>query len=91
MDFIEEFPMSDGKDKNFVVVDRPTKYTHFMGVKKANSPKQIAEVISKKYLKITQFPKVMVNDRDAKFKGNFLKEFCKHTRISLNMSSIYHP
>jgi hypothetical protein len=34
MDFIEGLPMSDGKEKIFVVVDRLTKYAHFMEVRK---------------------------------------------------------
>lgn len=42
MDFIEGLPMFEGKDKIFVVVDRLTKYAHFMVVKKTESTKQIA-------------------------------------------------
>jgi len=34
MDFIEGLPMSDGNDMIFIVVDRLTKYAHFMGLKK---------------------------------------------------------
>ena len=34
MDFIEELPLSDNKDKIFVVVDRLIKYAHFIGIKK---------------------------------------------------------
>jgi len=32
MDFIEGLPVSKGKDKILVIVDRLTKYAHFMGV-----------------------------------------------------------
>ena len=34
MDFIEGLPLSEGKDKILVAVDRLTKYAHFMGIKK---------------------------------------------------------
>ncbi len=37
------------------------------------------------------FPKVIVSDRDAKFKGNFWKELFNHVGTYLNMSSAYHP
>jgi hypothetical protein len=91
MDFIEGLPMSEGKDKIFVVVDRLTKYAHFMAVRKTDSTKQIVDVFCKNIYKLHGFSKVIVSDRDAKFKGNFWKEFCKNTGISLNMSSSYHP
>jgi hypothetical protein len=91
MDFIEGIPMSKGKDKFFVVADRLTKYAHFMAIRKTNSTKQIADVFCKNIYKLHEFLKVIVNDRDAKFKGNFWKEFCKNTAISLNMSSTYNP
>jgi hypothetical protein len=73
MDFIETLPMSEGKDKILVVVDRLTKYAHFMGVKKTNSAKQTTKVFCKNVYKLHGFPKVIVSDRDAKFKGNFWK------------------
>ena len=91
MDFIEGLLMSKGKDTIFVVVDRLTKYAHFMGIKKIDSAKQIAEVFCKNIYKLHGFPKIIVSDRDAKFTSNFWKEFCKQIGITLNMSSTYHP
>ena len=35
--------------------------------------------------------KIIVGDRDAKFKGNFWREFYKKIGTSLNMSSSYRP
>ena len=76
MDFIEGLPLSEGKDKIFVVVDRLMKYIHFMGIKKIDS--QIAKVFCKNIYKLHGFPKIIVSDRDAtKFTSNFWKEFCK--------------
>jgi hypothetical protein len=71
MDFIEGLPMSDGKDKIFVVVDKLTKYAHFTVVRKTDSTKRIADVFCKNIYKLHGFPKVIVSDRDAKFNGNF--------------------
>ena len=68
MDFIEGLPISDGKDKILVVVDILTNYAHFIGVRKMDSAKQMAEILCKIFYKLHGFPKVIVSDKDAKFK-----------------------
>ena len=50
MDFIEGLPVSEGKDKIFVVVDRLTKYAHFIVMKKSDSAKQIVEIFCKIFI-----------------------------------------
>jgi len=55
MDFIEGLPMSERKDKILMVVDRLTKYAHFIGVKKKNSAKHITEVFCKNIYKLHGF------------------------------------
>ena len=87
MEFIEGLPISEGKDKIFVVVDKLTKYAQFMAIKKSDSAKQIAEIFCKNIFRLHGFPKVIVSDRDAKFKGNFWKELFNHIGTYLNMSS----
>ena len=47
MDFIEGLPILEGKDKILVIVDRLTKYAHFMGVRKTDSAKQTTEVYNR--------------------------------------------
>ena len=44
MDFIDGLPPSEGKDKIFVVVDRLTKFAHFMEIKKIDTTKQIVDI-----------------------------------------------
>ena len=73
MYFIEGLPISDGKDKILLVVDRLTKYAHFIGVNKTDFAKEIVEAFYKNIYKLHGFPKIIVSDRDAKFKGNFLE------------------
>ena len=50
MDFIEGLPMSEGKDKIFVVVDRLTKYAHFMAVRKNRLNKTNCRCFFQKHL-----------------------------------------
>ena len=87
LEFIEGLPLSEGNDKIFVVVGWLMKYTHFMGIKKTDSAKQIVEVFCKNIYKLHGFPKIIVSDIDAKFTRNIWKEFCKQVGITLNMSS----
>jgi len=88
MYFIEGLLMLDRKEKIFIVVDKRTKYIHFMAVKKMSSKKQIAEDFCKNIYKLRGLPKTIVNNRYIKFKWNFWKDFCNQVRISLNMSSV---
>ena len=90
VDFIEGLLVSEGNDKIFVVVDRLTKYAHFMKLKKTDSTKQIAEICCKNIYKLHGFPKIIVSDRDVESKRNFWKGFFKQIETSLNMSSTYH-
>ena len=73
MDFIEGLPISDGKEKILVVVDMLTKCAHFIGVKKTDSAKETIEAFCKNIYKLHGFPKIIVSNRDAKFKGKFWK------------------
>ena len=91
MDFIEGLPISDGKDKILLVVDRLTKYAHFIRVKRTDSAKETAKSFCKNIYKLHGFPKIIVSDRDAKFKVKFWREFYKKIGMTLNMSSSYHP
>ena len=93
MDFIEGLPLSEGKEKIFMGVDRLTKYALFMAIKKIDSAKQMFEVfiLCKDIYKLHGFPKTIVSDSDAKFTSNFWREFCKQIGITLNMSSTYLP
>ena len=68
------YPLSDGKDKIIVVVDHITKYAHFMGIKKIDSAKEIAEVFCKNIYKLHGFPKIIVSERDTKFIRNFARK-----------------
>lgn len=91
MGFVEGQTMSDGKDKILVVVSKLTKYAHFLRMQKSDSTKQIIEIFYKNVYKLHGFPKLIVSDRDIKFKGNLWKEIFKHIGTCLNMSLAYHP
>ena len=57
MDFIDGLSLSEGKDKIFVVVDRLTKFAHFMAIKNDRHEKTNCKCILQKILQITWLAK----------------------------------
>jgi len=78
MDFIN-LPRSHGYDAILVIVDRLSKYEHFIPIKHPYLARSIAEVFVKEVVKLHGILASTVNDRDPTFFSMFLKElFCLH-------------
>lgn len=60
MDFIEGLPVSNGKDKILIVVDKLTKYAHFIRMRKSNSVKQITKIFARMSPNYMGFPKSLL-------------------------------
>lgn len=91
LDFVDGLPPSAGKTTVMVVVDRLTKYAHFMSLTHPYTTKKIAEVFITNIVPLHGIPTAMVSDRDPIFLSNFLKEFFTLQGTQLKMSSTYHP
>ena len=66
--------MLEEKDSIFVVIDRLTKYTHFISISSKAKAIQVADSSIKNLFKLHGFPKVIVSGKDPKFTNNFWKE-----------------
>ncbi|KAF2295858.1 hypothetical protein GH714_034617 [Hevea brasiliensis] len=91
MDFIDGLPSSGGKDSILVVIDRLSKYAHFLALSHPYSAKVIAEKFVDGIVKYHGMPRSIISDHDPIFMSHFWREFFKLSGTKLNMSSSYHP
>lgn len=91
MDFITGLPKSFGFTVIMVVIDRLTKYAHFVAMKTDYSSKSVAEAFMTNIVKLHGIPKSIVSDRDKVFTSSFWQQLFKLQGTTLAMSTTYHP
>jgi hypothetical protein len=91
MDFIEGLPKSEGKEVILVVVDRFSKYAHFMALIHPYSASSVARVFMDNVYKLHGLPATIVNDRDPVFLSHFWQQLFQHQGVNLHHSTAYHP
>ncbi|KAA3469109.1 reverse transcriptase [Gossypium australe] len=80
MDFVEGLPLSKSKSTILVVVDKLTKYGHFL---------TLAHLYT--VYKLHRTSATIVSDRDKVFLSRFWQELFKCLGIKLHLSTTYHP
>jgi hypothetical protein len=91
LDFITGLPKSKGYEAILVVVDRLSKYCHFILLKHPYTAKSIGEVFVREVVRLHGIPSSVVSDRDPIFVSHFWLELFKLQGTKLKMSSAYHP
>jgi hypothetical protein len=91
IDFITGLPKSKGFEAVLVVVDRLSKYSHFVLLKHPYSAKSIAELFAREVVRLHGIPNSIVSDRDPLFVSHFWMELFKLQGTKLKMSTAYHP
>jgi IS30 family transposase len=91
LDFVEGLPKSRGKDVILVVVDRLTKYAHFLPLSHPFSTLQVSKIFMDNIHKLHGMPRVIVSDRDRIFTSKLWQEIFAALQVQLNFSTAYHP
>jgi hypothetical protein len=91
MDFIEGLQLSEGANVILVVVDRFTKYAHFVPLKHPYSAPVVPRVFVDSIIKLHGMPHSITSDRDAIFTSNFWKLLFQSLGTKLQFTTAYHP
>lgn len=91
MDFVESLPKSQGKNVILVVVDRLTKYAHFISMSHPYSAQDVVNLFVDNIFKLHGMPSVIVTDRDPMFTSIIWQSLFKALKVQLHLSTSYHP
>ena len=91
MDFTEALPKVGGKSVILTVVDRFSKYAHFIPLAHPYTAESVAKAFFSNIVRLHGFPTSIVSDRDVVFTSGFWKALFAAVETRLHMSSAFHP
>ncbi|KAL5698643.1 hypothetical protein ACHQM5_029654 [Ranunculus cassubicifolius] len=91
MDFIEGLPVSENKNAIWVVVDRLSKYSHFIPLRHPFSAESLAKIFVENIFKLHGMPQSIVSDRGSVFLSKFWAKLFELLDTKLLYSTAYHP
>ena len=97
MDFIIKLlgsvnkPTGNRYDSIFVIVNRLTKYTHFILYNKDYTVQSLAKIFVDRIIRYYSMPKLIISDRDKLFTSAFWKTLITTLSIKLKLSTAFYP
>jgi hypothetical protein len=91
MGFVEGLPQSRSSNCIMVVVDKFSKYAHFLPLHHPFSTAHVAKVFIDNVYKLHGLPQSIVSDRDKVFTSRLWQELFNLANVQLRMSTAYHP
>ena len=91
LDFVEGLPVSRGMNYVLVVVDKFSKFSHFVPLKHPFTAVSVAKVFLQQIYRLHGMPTTIISDRDRIFTSHFWKALFSMAGVSLSMSTAYHP
>nr|GFC80508.1 DNA/RNA polymerases superfamily protein [Tanacetum cinerariifolium] len=92
IDFVTGLPTTQKRhDAIWVVVDRLTKSSHFLPIRKNYSISKLVEIFRQEIIRLHGTPTSIVSDRDSRFTSRFWKGLQKAWGTRLKFSTAFHP
>lgn len=91
MDFVEGLPQSGSANAVLVVIDKFTKFGHFIALKHPFSAQTIAKLFLDQVYRLHGMPTAIVSDRDKIFTSTFWQTLFRLDGTELRLSTAYHP
>ena len=91
LDFVEALPRVGGKSIILTVVDRFSKYCHFIPLTHPYTAESVAQVFFAEIVRLHGVPQSIVSDRDPVFTSFFWRELMRLIGTKLRMTSAFHP
>ena len=91
MDFIDGLPTSGTANCILVIVDKFSKYAHFVPLHHPYTAGKVAQAFLDSVFKLHGLPTHIISDRDPVFTSAFWNELFRLAKVQLCLSSAYHP
>jgi transposase InsO family protein len=91
MDFIEGLPTSGHANCIIVIVDKFSKFAHFIALHHPYTAQKVAQIFLNNVFRLYGLPSTIISDRDPVFTSTFWRELFHLAQVTLAMSSAYHP
>ena len=91
LDFIEGLLKVGGKSVILTVVDRFSKYCHFLPLGHPYTAESVAKMFFAEVVRLHGIPQSLVSDRDPVFTSAFWKELLTLSGAKLHMTTVFHP
>jgi hypothetical protein len=91
IDFIEGLPTSGHVNCIMVIVDKFSKFSHFIPLHHPFLAQKVTQVFLDNIFRLHGLPTHIISDRDPIFTSQFWRELFHLAQVQLCMSTAYHP